>query len=244
MTYETETTGRKTLNPFTDYADKEVYESSSPQTDRHVDVQRQVRRASACAAGQSGNDNTGTRRKNGHTGVDVKGLGIRKSTTHCHRTAPRTCGSPRSNTEEFTPDGINYCPASPYLTPVFLESGKFSNRFIPIFLGQRNFPKISVLAFQEPNRLFGEFFKYFPKISISPLAKVTFITYNRRYKEWDNFPSSQKNGLEKCSQHFCKPDSKPNVTRFTAGLDCIRKPTFGKGISCKRFIATKERTNL
>jgi len=65
------------LNPVTDYADKKEYESPSPQSNRHVDVFRPVRGATADAAGKGENDRTGTVRIDWDSQKIALRLGIR-----------------------------------------------------------------------------------------------------------------------------------------------------------------------
>jgi len=69
------------------------------------------------------------------------------------------------------------------------------------------------------------------KIGISrifPIDKSANCGYNR---------GITKNGIAKSWNLFATPDSKPNRTRFTASHDFTRMSN-----SCKRFIATNERT--
>ena len=231
----TDTIHTFSLNKIIYATDNQTYESPSPQRSRYQHLLRQVCGAPAGTAGQNRNDNTGTRRENQRTFINGSILGWRNENT-ASRQIPCSCGSPRRYGSEFDATEVNYHPALPVLIPVFLGFGKFSNRFIPVFLGQRNSAKFYVLEFPMPNRFSGEISENFPKFYLSPIANLLKVSYNRGITN-GKYPVQKR--LTKVVEHFGKPDSKPIVTRFTAGLDCIRK-----GISCKRFIATKGRTAL
>ena len=202
---------------MTDYADNNTY-APSPQRDRHVHVLWQVCRAPAGTAGQGGNDRTGTCRENGDSRVDAATLGMWCQSC-CERYDACSCGSPRREITDTLPRKI-------------AENGNFSKNFQKIFFAE-------TLENIESAKKSERILTFFAEFRLPPIAKLLIRSYNRRYKEWGIYPLSKKNGSCECYQHLQKPDSKPIVTRFTAGLDCIRK-----GISCKRFIATKERTAL
>jgi len=207
----------KTFNTTTDYADSKTYESSSPQSSRYQHVLRQVRGAAAGTAGQGGTNNTGTRRENRHTGVNVACLGNRESTADSHRTSPRTGGSTRRNTEKFTPERVEFGKN-------LENSGKF--------FFHKTLEKQGATGFS------GKILENFLNFPSSPVDKVINITYNRRYKEWGSFPHSKKRLLKVC-HHNQEPSNQPSNSRSVTFYDFT--PT---GISYKGLYATNERTTL
>ena len=200
------------LNFFTDYADNNTYEPPPPERNRHVHVLRQVCGTLAGTAGQNRNDNTGTRRKNRDTEVNDRGVGSWTKLPD-NRKISRSCKSTENNPPKFTPERVKF--------------PRFSENFEKFFLRK-------TLEKQGFSGFLGEILENFPKFSLSPIAILENVCYNRGITI-GKYPVQKR--LTKVLEHFCKPNSKPITTRFTAGLDCIRK-----GISCKRFIATKERT--
>jgi len=186
--------------------------SSAPQAERNrrFYVLWTVRSPLAGTSGQCGTLHAGTVGEKRNTEINDRGLGVWK-TLGSQRRISCSCGSPRRE-----------------------NAGTLSRKLTE---NRENFGKIfcsKTLEKQESTGFLGKIFKNFPKLSDSLVDKLPNGSYDRSMAIGKN-TNSQKRDL-KLRKQSQVPDSKPNRTRFTAGLDSIRKDT-----SCKRFVATPTR---
>ena len=213
-THEHQNSNSDSLNPNATKTDNQTY-ATSPQRSRYQHIFRTFCGAPTGTAGQNGNDNTGTVGENRNTEVNDRSVGSWTKLPD-NRKIPCSCKSTENYPPKFAPERVN-CP-------------RFSENSEKIFFAE-------TLENIESGDFSERIFKNFAKNPDYPIVILENVGYNGGITN-GKYPT-QKNGSCECYQHLQKPDSKPNTTRFTAGLDCIRK-----GISCKRFIATKGRTIL
>jgi len=192
---------------------EKAYESPTTQGNRHEHLQRQVCRPAAGAAGQGGTDDTGTRRENGNTRIDIAGLGIGQPATNDYRTAP----------------GIGYSIAN--------FSEKYPSEKVKNRKNLENSEKIfssPTLENKESGRFSERTLTFFEKKCLPPIAKLIFISYNGRYKAWDISPIAKKRDLKLLKQSQA-PSNQPNITRSVTYLDFTAQRYLDKGL----FTTTK-----
>jgi len=157
-------------------ADNQTY-GASPQGSEYGYVHRSFCRPAEEPARKGGT----LRRRTGGTFGDSEKDSVQLGKCHqvsIYRTISATCrvfGHYDTNTDAERV--VNVLSSSPYLTPIFQESVKFSSVYIPTFVERRDFARFYVPEFQESKdfseRIFAKFTENFP------IGHIPLLSYSR-----------------------------------------------------------------
>ena len=202
----------------TDYAEKNEYESSSPQGNRHQHVLRQVCRETPCAQGQCRNVHTGTLRTNRNTEIHDRIVGVRLALSGQRRIS-QSCESIRRFDRAITPKRV--------------KNGKISENSEKIFFAKT----LEKQGFQNNSE---KILKIFPEFSESPIDNLAKVGYNGDITIGRCHPNQKRDSKRLSS--FTIPDSKPEVTRFTASDNFSRSANSYKAVIATNALSGQERT--